>query len=123
MAEKSILAYFHSPEQAEGVASKLKALRAIEVQVDQFGKYAGSGYQSVFNPYAGDFGSLGRLTQAADVSTPDEGILIAADPAASGLSDGGGGGVTGIDTVLTVIIDDSVYEQAVRVIQSAGGTM
>ena len=123
MAEKNILAYFHSPEQAEGAASKLKALRAIDVQVDRFGKYAGSGYQSVMNPYAGDFGSLGRLTQAADVSTPDEGILIAADPAASGLSDGGGGGVTGIDTILAAVIDEAVYEQAVRVIQSAGGSI
>ncbi|MGG1552673.1 MULTISPECIES: hypothetical protein [Paenibacillus] len=36
MAEVAILAYFHSPEQAEGAAAKLKALRAIDVRVDRF---------------------------------------------------------------------------------------
>ncbi|MBD0379082.1 hypothetical protein [Paenibacillus sedimenti] len=123
MAEKNILAYFHTPEEAEGAAAKLKALRAVAVSVNRFGRYEGYGLQSVMNPYAGDFGSLGRLTQAAHVSTPDEGILIAADPAASGMSDGGGGGVTGIDIVLAAVIDDSVYEQAIRVIESAGGSV
>ncbi|NEW05179.1 hypothetical protein GK047_03980 [Paenibacillus sp. SYP-B3998] len=123
MAEKSILAYFHSPEQAEGAVSKLKALRAIDVSIDRFGRNAGSGLQSVINPYAGDFGSLGTLTQAADISTPDEGILVAADPAASGLSDGGNGGVTGIDIVLAAVVDEGVYEQAIRVIESAGGSV
>ncbi|MEW9701581.1 hypothetical protein [Paenibacillus sp. SI8] len=123
MAEKGILAYFHSPEQAEGAASKLKALRAIDVSVDRFGRYPGSGLQSVMNPYAGDFGSLGTLTQASDISTPDEGILTAADPAASGMSDGGGGGVTGLDVVLAAVVHEEVYEQAIRVIESAGGNV
>ena len=46
MAERGILAYFHSPEQAEGVASKLKALRAVDVQVDRFTNDIGSGFES-----------------------------------------------------------------------------
>lgn len=121
MAEKNILAYFRSEEQANAVQAKLKALRAIDVQVDQFGRYPGYGLLSVHNPYAGDFGSLGRLTQAADISTPDEGILVAADPAASGMSDGGGGGVTGFNFIVAAVVDDAVYEQSLRVIESAGG--
>jgi len=121
MAERNILAYFHAPEQAEGAAMKLRALRAIDVSVDRFGRYEGTGLRSVMNPYAGDFGSLASLTQAAHVSTPDEGILIAADPAASGMSDGGGGGVTGLDVILAAVVDESIYEQALRVIDGAGG--
>ncbi|MGG1520191.1 hypothetical protein ABE504_32775 [Paenibacillus oryzisoli] len=41
MAEVAILAYFHSPEQAEGAAAKLKALRAIDVRVDRFSNNLG----------------------------------------------------------------------------------
>ncbi|UJF35055.1 hypothetical protein [Paenibacillus hexagrammi] len=123
MAEKNIIAYFRSEEQATAVQTKLRALRAIDVSVDEFGRYPGYGLQSVYNPYGGDFGSLGRLTQAADISTPDQGILVAADPAASGMSDGGGGGVTGFNFVLAAVVDESVYEQSLRVIEGAGGML
>jgi hypothetical protein len=90
MAEKAILAYFHSPEQAEGVASKLKALRAIDVQVDRFTNDIGSGLD----------GAMG-----------DSLISLDHDVA------------VGLDIVLAAVIDDQTYEQAVRVIESAGGTL
>jgi hypothetical protein len=121
MAEKNILAYFHSPEQAEGIASKLNALRAVAVQVDRFSRYPGEGMNSITNPITGNITSLATLTQGADISSRDEGILIAADPSASGLSDGGDGGVTGRDILLTAVVDESVYEQALRVIEQGGG--
>lgn len=120
MSEKNILAYFHSPEQAEGVAAKLKALRANTVQVDRFSRYPGSGMDYASNPVIGNFTSLASLTQGADIYSPDSGVLLAADPSASGLSDGGGG-VTGRDILLTAVVDESVYDQSVRVIEQAGG--
>lgn len=91
MAEKAILAYFHSPEQAEGVASKLKALRAIDVQVDRFTNDVGSGLDGAM---ADSMISLDHDVQAV-----------------------------GLDIVLVAVIDDQSYEQAVRVIESAGGTL
>jgi hypothetical protein len=121
MAEKNILAYFHSPEQAEGIASKLNALRAVAVQVDRFSRYPGEGMNNIMNPLTGNIASLATLTQGAEISSRDEGILIAADPSASGLSDGGDGGVTGRDILLTAVVDESVYEQALRVIEQGGG--
>jgi hypothetical protein len=121
MAEKNILAYFHSPEQAEGIASKLNALRAITVQVDRFSRYPGEGMNNIMNPLTGNIASLVTLTQGAEISSRDEGILIAADPSASGMSDGGDGGVTGRDILLTAVVDESVYEQALRVIEQGGG--
>jgi hypothetical protein len=124
MAEKGILAYFHTPEQAEVIASKLKALRAIEVQIDRFSRYPGEGTDEVFNPITGNIISLATLTQAADISGRDPGILIAADPSASGYSDGAmgnEGGVTGLDILLTAVVDESIYEQALRVIRDGGG--
>ncbi len=121
MAEKNILAYFNSPEQAEGIATKLKSLRAIDVQVDRFSKYPGESTDEVMNPITGNVASLATLTQGAAISSREAGILIAADPAASGLSDGGEGQVTGKNILLTAVVDESVYEQALRVIQDGGG--
>ncbi|GGI43519.1 hypothetical protein GCM10008018_02520 [Paenibacillus marchantiophytorum] len=91
MAEKAILAYFHSPEQAHGAAAKLKALRAEDVQVDRFTNDIGHGLESAM----------------ADSMLSDKGDL----------------GAVGLDIILAAVIDDSVYEQAVRVIESAGGTI
>jgi hypothetical protein len=121
MAEKNILAYFHSPEQAEGIASKLKALRAVDVQIDRFGRYPGDGIEHVMNPITGDFASLGNLTLNADFGNKSAAIAAAADPSASGMSDGGQGGPTGRDILLTAVVEESVYEQALRVIQEGGG--
>jgi hypothetical protein len=121
MAEKNILAYFHAPEQAEAIATKLKALRAAAVQVDRFSPHAGDGVDHIMNPITGDITSLATLTQGADISSRDEGILFAADTTSSGLSDGGESGVTGRDILLTAVVDESIYEQALRVINEGGG--
>jgi hypothetical protein len=91
MAEKGILAYFHSPEQAEGAAAKLKALRAVDVQVDRFNNDIGTGLESAM--------ADSMLSADRDV------------------------GSLGLDIVLAAVIDDSVYEQAVRVIESTGGSI
>lgn len=91
MAEKAILAYFHSPEQAEGAAAKLRALRAAEVQVDRFDNDIGRGFESAM--------------------------------ADSMLSVDGDMNAVGLDIVLTAVIDDSIYDQSCRVIESAGGSI
>ena len=124
MAEKNILAYFHSPDQAEGIASKLRALRAIDVQVDRFSRYPGGpsmGTDDIMNPITGNIASLATLTQGAPISGHGDGILIAADPSASGMSHGGEGIVTGRNILLTAVVEEATYEQALRVIEEGGG--
>lgn len=121
MAEKSILAYFHSLEEAEGVASKLRALRAIDVSVDRFGKYPGDGVDHVMNPITSDFPGLSYLTQSADFDSRDAAVLAAADVDASGLAGGAESGLTGRDVVLAAVVDESIYEQALRVVHEGGG--
>ncbi len=120
MTEKNILAYFHTPEQAEGAANKLRALRAVDVQVERFSRYPGEGVEQVMNPLTGDFASLGNLTLDASFSS-SAGILAAADVSASGMSDGGQGGPTGRDVLLAAVVDESVHHQALRVVEEAGG--
>ena len=120
MGEKNILAYFKSPEEAEGVAKKLNALRAIDVSIDRFSRYPGEGYDPM-NPVTGKVSSLASITQDAAITNRSAGILAAADPAASGLSHGGQGGPTGHDILLTAVVDESVHHQALRIVEEAGG--
>ncbi|MDR6551293.1 hypothetical protein [Paenibacillus qinlingensis] len=91
MAERAILAYFYSPEQAEGVASKLKALRAVDVQVDRFSNDIGSGFESSMAD------SMINSDQETDAAR--------------------------LDIVLAAVIDEKCYEQAIRVIETAGGSV
>jgi hypothetical protein len=124
MAEKGILASFNDRAKAEAIASKLKALRAVDVQIDRISRFPEEIIEDTpFTP-TDRINSLAALTQNASIPRIDAGILASADPAASGLSDGvsgPAGGVTGKDILLTVVVDESIYEQALRVIQEGGG--
>lgn len=119
--EKNILAFFRSPEEAQEAAQKLHALRAIDVSIDRFSKNPGDGIDYIENPITSDFGSLASLTSDADVSGANPGILLAAGTDASGMSDGGQGGPTGRDILLTAVVDENVHHQAMRIIEQAGG--
>lgn len=122
MGEKNILAYFKSPEEADGVAKKLNALRALDVSVDRFSRYPGEGY-SPFNPITGKVSSLSAMTQDAAITNQSAGILSAADPSASGMSHGGQGGPTGYDILLAAVVDESIHHQALRIVEDAGGLL
>ncbi|MNZ84383.1 hypothetical protein D3C78_1031370 [compost metagenome] len=103
MGEKNILAYFKSPEEAEGVARKLKALRAIDVSIERF---------------SGSMGNSNSLDFSNSI-----GILAASDPTASGMSHGGQGGPTGHDILLAAVVDESIHHQALRIVEETGGKM
>jgi hypothetical protein len=119
--EKNILAYFKSPGEAEEVMHKLQALRAIDTRIDRIARYPGDSPEVPRNPSQGQMTGLAGLTQGSIESNPSAGILIAADPAASGMSDGGAGGVTGRDILLTAVVDESVHHKALRIVEEAGG--
>lgn len=121
MAEKNILAYFKSPEEAEGVSMKLKSLRVNDVSIDRFSRYPGEGVDHIMNPITGDFASLGNLTLDADFSNKSAAILSAADVSASGMSDGGQGGPTGRDILLTAVVEEQIFDKALQVIKDGGG--
>ncbi|NGM81838.1 hypothetical protein G5B47_05380 [Paenibacillus sp. 7124] len=118
MAEKSILAYFKSPEEAESVSRKLQSLRVIDLSIDRFSRYGG-GFTSQAAPANGLISSLGT----AATGYPDAGVMAAADPSASGMSDGGAGGPTGRDILLTVVVDEGSFHQALSIIEEAGGML
>lgn len=117
MSERYILAYFKSPEEAEGVSRKLQALRVAELSIDRFSRYGGTSLNSGINPVTGNIAQMASMTAVNAYS----GILEAADASASGMSHGGNGGPTGRDILLTVIVDSESYDQALRLIEEAGG--
>lgn len=123
MSEKSILAYFHAPEEAEGLVSKLKALRASDISIDRISRYPGSPVNETMNPLTGEITGLGGLVMDALETNDSAGVLMAADPSASGMSHGGQGGPTGRDILLTVVIDEGSHDKALRLIEEAGGTI
>ncbi|MDO7905478.1 hypothetical protein Q5741_03510 [Paenibacillus sp. JX-17] len=121
MSDKNILAYFKSPEEAEAAAMKLKALRVIDMSIDRFSRYPGGSISYGIPVISGNISSLAALTQNGAFSSAIDGILAAADPAASGMSDGGQGGPTGRDILLTVVVNQDVHERALAIVEQCGG--
>lgn len=131
MAEKSILAFFHTQEQAQRIVPKLKALRAVDVSVDHIHEINGNGVSETMNPLVGRFPGLSFLTSGSEGLGIDQGILTAASVDANGMGgvpmsevfSGGFDGTDRMDTLLTVVVDEMCYEQALRVIDEAGGKL
>ncbi|MEO3948098.1 hypothetical protein [Gorillibacterium sp. CAU 1737] len=121
MTEKSVIAYFASREAAEEAVNKLRALRALDARVDSFGRFPGSSEGSS-TPISGDISSLSSLTLNATVETRDTGILLAADPSASGLS-GDPSSVSGHRFVLSAVVPEETHHQALRAVEQSGGTL
>ncbi|MEK4250029.1 hypothetical protein [Paenibacillus sp. FSL W7-1287] len=119
--EKNILAYFKSPEEAQKAAKQLEALGTIDMSIDRFSKNPGGELNSITNPVTGYISSLATLSLNADISSRDDGILLAAGTDASGYSSGGDHGPTGRDILLTVVVDESVHHQTMQICEQAGG--
>lgn len=121
VAEKNILAYFKSPEEAQSVANKLRALRVVDMSIDRFSAYPGGEMNNIMNALTGDLVSLTSMTQNSALSNRSAGILGAADPSASGMSAGEPDGHEGRDILLTIVLDEEVFHQALSIIEDAGG--
>jgi hypothetical protein len=124
MADKTVFAYFNTPEQAEQALKQLEKLKLIDYKVERFDGYAGTGYQSldqIGNTITGKFPGLGYLTLNGDFDLLDAGILAAASVSASGYSTGGPDNrVTGRDIMLVAIVGEEDYEQATQIVKEAG---
>lgn len=123
MAERTLMAYFKTPGDAEKAVERLRSLRLAEHAIDRFDGYPGEGVQhldKIEYPLSADFPGLGYLTLGGDFN-PDSGVLAAASVSASGYSSGGSDNrMTGRDILLTAIVDEGDYDQALRIVQDAG---
>ncbi|BFH61406.1 hypothetical protein [Paenibacillus azoreducens] len=120
MAEKNILAYFKSPEEAESVSKKLQALRVVDMSIDRFSMYPDTDPYGAPN-LSGSMGSLSSVTYGNTLGGDSTNVLAATNVTASGMSDGGQGGPTGRDILLTVVVEEESFDKAMRIIEDAGG--
>jgi len=121
MAEKAILAYFNTPDQAERALERLKTLKLVDSRIERFDGMPGDGVNRIMNPITGDFDSLGSLTLSGDFDNRSAGILAATNVSASGYSSGGTENrVSGRDILLTAIVEEQDFEKAQQIVDEAG---
>ncbi|MDQ7095703.1 hypothetical protein REC12_19110 [Desulfosporosinus sp. PR] len=120
MAEKNILAFFKTSEEAKKAAEQLKGLGVTDIQVDRFSKYPHGSADFVNDPTTGDNLSQAALTLGAS-SNRDTGVLASADVSASGMSDGGQDSVSGRDMLIAAIVDEAQFDRAIQFVKDNGG--
>ena len=123
MGERSILSSFLTEEDAQTAAKKVKALGIEVAKVDPLNQFAGPEPNINSFPITGNISSLASLTLDVSPSSRDAGVLLAAGPSASGMSDGDDprDDMTGRNYLLTVVCDDRLVDEAVSVIKECNG--
>ncbi len=118
--ERSILATFASSNEAKQAMQALQRAGFGTVQMDTVSKYPSEPDAHYNNPLTGQAANLSALTlNGAGGGSGDAGPLMAADPAASGLAQGGD--LAGYDSfLLTLVTDESRVREAVSLLKDNG---
>ena len=120
MSTQTVLASFYSNEEATEAANQCRILGCEVAQVDELRAYTGVIPTKRTYPISGNIQSLSSLTLDVVAASRDASVLLAADPAASGLSDGQDN-VTGRNYLLTVICEPGSVDSVVQIIRSHHG--
>lgn len=120
MVERSVLASFYSESEALHAADEIKQLGVEITQVDQLHAYGGIIPEKRLFPISGNIPSLASLALNTLPSSRDTSVLLAADPSASGMSDGEGN-ITGRNYLLTVVCANELVDQVVQIIRNNKG--
>lgn len=124
MAERNVLAYFNSEEEAQAALDQMAGLRIADSSIRRVDRMPGSGFQPFNSPIASEYTGLGSRALGDGFSHSDAGILGAASVSASGMSTGGPDNkVTGRNVLLTVVVDEQDYAQAVRIASEGGAAV
>lgn len=112
--ERSILAYFTSPESASKAVAQLKAMGFNDTQLNKLSNYTRTGTRAV--PH-----SISALTSAGDNPEHyrDYGPLLASSPIVNGLSSDNTSYYT---HMVTVVSDEGQINQALAVLRDYGGS-
>ncbi len=118
--DRSILATFTSWNVAEGALQDLKQAGFDVVQLDRVTRYGHNENAEYNDPVRGQAATLSGLTQLSgnEFAAGNAGPLIAADPAASGMS---GEMVDEQGVLLTTVVADDRVQEAVGIIEQHGG--
>ena len=118
--ERSIIAYFPSSTKAEKAINELKNSGYETVEMCRVGA-RGVSYDAEYNNPINRAESLAALTTYSEGTIGrDVGILLAADPAASGLASGGGL-IGGKAFTVVVVTNEEGLDKAVKILEDNGG--
>lgn len=120
MSERTVLSSFYSRPDAENAANLIHRLGVETAQVDELHLYPTPRSNRPIHTISGDIPSLASLTLNSTPYSRDAGVLMAADPAASGMSDGGDN-ITGRNFLLTVVCAENDVEAVVQIINDGNG--
>lgn len=118
---RSVFGYFADRNDAEEAKERLIKAGFDDTALDSVSRFQGDGPDDHINPMTGGFGSLADLTLSADVEGDDTGILLAADPSASGFA----ADSTGLQEKAWLVVavtdgSDQEVERAVKILKSYG---
>lgn len=113
--ERAVFAYFADDDDARTAAEALKQSGYSEIRVDRISPYTSSTVNHRSKT------SLSSLTMNNSGAGLSYGPLIAADPAASGMS--GDYTSTSSSIVLTLVCDESTYSQAIDILRQYGASV
>lgn len=118
--ERSVFAAFYSEKEARAAEKKIRALGVVTTQIAPLTHYGNEDNNPQSIPIAGKISSLANLTLGTNPQSRDASILLASDPAASGMSDGQGE-ITGRNYLLTVVCNEPLVDRVVRIIKEENG--
>jgi len=121
MGQRNVIAFFRTERQAQQAVQQLKARGFDTVDLSRFSLSPKEDASDLDNPIAEPPSSLSTLT-GAPVTGRDPGILKAADIHSSGIADGSDE-VGAEDLSVTVITDDSRFDEAEQLLEQMGGRL
>lgn len=120
---RSVFGYFSDRNAAVQALQRLQQAGFSHAQLDSLSLTSQRGrLEEVVNPSTGDFGSLSQLTMGETPASDSAGILLSADPSASGYATGDVG-AEGHGWMVVAVTDgsDVEVERAVKILKSHGG--
>lgn len=113
--QRLITAYFHTEEEAWRKAEAIQALSKDAIvdvrRIDQLSQDASKPNHTL----SGHIQSLADLTLSSNKPLPDTAHMLSSHVMASGMADGHTSEI-GRDIALTVLIDESLYDRAVNLL-------
>jgi len=122
--ERSILSYFSASDQAQKAIDALKKAGINEVRLDRVSRYGAVPDKEYNNPI-NNAQSLTGITmfssETNEITGSDAGVLLGADPSASGYGCADYGVAGGRAFLVTVVTNEKQLDKAVEIIKQHGG--
>jgi hypothetical protein len=121
--ERSIFAYFPSPDLAQKAATALKDAGFHALQIDRISRHGAEANASLDNPLNRSLSIAGITiySDGGETMSDSERVLLASGPSSSGYGNPEAGIAGGKAFLLTLVTPEERVAEAVRIIKNHGG--